>query len=633
MTFTDFDQSRRQYVKSQDEADWQRLSHLATRLGLDSLGQHLPEHAHLRIPGEGPTQPGLNCQLAVSPCGQYLASAGDSIQLWHWPSRKRLWSLRQYTSMLAFDTASRLYLCPRPNPSPQTDERALLRVDIHGQQARSQELSFSSLPFLFAFSKTQPWAVRLTDGQSQELNFYSLPDFNWTHSQELGSYPWAELRQLTILASQQRIVWITEDSTLTCADRQNDDLIEVPLPSIRAIAAHPQRDLVTIVTHERILEWDADTQEIQSIEAPLQLPHCRALCLSQDARVLILSLENSRLWAWDVEQQDWLWKHSTTPDLELQALPHSPDFVTLSTSQSSAIEQRSVATGECHQPESWRADAVAFLKFSEDSAKLHVGSFRPQFMNFQLANHQRQISHDGQLFDLQSDLHLVRKNSRLFLRRGHETIAKVTQADGLLDRDTLIYGDNLLSFGVHRVFLFQTLTQELSIYLELDDVIDATLCPKTHLLAIQNRAGALQVWDLESRRMLWSEYFGAFTKQLFCFSPDGSKLWRQRLQPQPAQITVFEARSGAVFSQRQRPTPALSALAAGPGLGAWVEDPKSAEPRIVIADDELQGLTEVHGHSATIRALAFSPNKRWLASGDDTGDVILWPLSTLNDSV
>src|SRR5260370_16177064 len=158
------------------------------------------------------------------------------------------------------------------------------------------------------------------------------------------------------------------------------------------------------------------------------------------------------------------------------------------------------------------------------------------------------------------------------------------------------------------------------------DIVTAlAFSPDERTLATGSWDGALKLWEVESRALLWS---GWQTKGPTClaFAPDGSLLATGGLE---VTVRLWEAslgtplqdvpHPGAVFSLAFSPDGRL--LASGDFAGTirlWVRQHTGPAPSPQTLD----------GHSNWVRGLAFAPGSSVLASASGDGTVKRWDLAT-----
>jgi|GEM_PF-5546189 len=155
------------------------------------------------------------------------------------------------------------------------------------------------------------------------------------------------------------------------------------------------------------------------------------------------------------------------------------------------------------------------------------------------------------------------------------------------------------------------------------------------------RAGSgIRVIDISTRRVLFGQnriftdkYFRNYLEGMF--DPSGTRLLSVGLRRNctvPTDVWLWNLGTGEVESELAMfDEPHLEAITYNGNLFAVGLSDNSIHVR-QIADPETD-FALLYGHSSPATALAFSPDGRWLASGDEIGNVYLWELLDTNQTL
>ncbi|MCX5045511.1 hypothetical protein OG921_20300 [Aldersonia sp. NBC_00410] len=153
--------------------------------------------------------------------------------------------------------------------------------------------------------------------------------------------------------------------------------------------------------------------------------------------------------------------------------------------------------------------------------------------------------------------------------------------------------------------------------------------PDSRLLATAADDSSVQLWDLADRAHPVARpeplTGPAGWVNAVAFSPDGSRLYAAAAD---RRLHRWDLTGGsptsAVVAEQGGPVNSLSISADGTLLAAGGDDQIVRIMRI--SGDDVEEVSELHGHSSTVRSVSFDPTSRLLATGADDQTVRLWAL-------
>ncbi len=200
---------------------------------------------------------------------------------------------------------------------------------------------------------------------------------------------------------------------------------------------------------------------------------------------------------------------------------------------------------------------------------------------------------------------------------------EVTLDVPIRDFDIVAGGEQLAVAGPGRVQLLDVSTGSMVAELAKDDIPwkSVAVDRRGKLLAAGSNTGKVQVWDIANRsRRLGVDVGDRISHEQLVFSPDGTRLAVVVWSPRGDSVQLFDTANGTLV--HSLPASAPMRLAISPDGRRLVVG--SQNDLLVWDTAGAKLLHTLRGHSNSIRAIAFSPDGRWIASGSIDRSIRLW---------
>lgn len=610
----DLDELRRRAVSTGDVQDWRRLSVASARAGLSADGERLPEGAMFQFDGAGFVHPWGAEQLAFSPCGEFFASVVDTeLKLWDFSGSRLLWQGDiPEESSVAF---SQRFLMVH---SPEDETKTMQRLDFRSGDYQWQDCDALGLEGQVIFDPTGQRLATLS--QSGGLRLFSSNDLSLERTIE-----WHSSNHLLGFAGDGRtIVWQSLGEIGTY-NLDNDTKWRGSWP---LNVENEQSGFATygamIYLHRDAEIWqlDCESWSLECVIHDSRIEQGAVLACSADGQWLVVG-QDARLMGWRLSDYSCIWDRVVGVQPTLGSHPQFP-LLLVAFIDSTAIQALDFESGEVYQLGRRQAEAVVRLRFVDKSRSVAAGLPIYQSFVLNLDDHSFQFEKRGTLFHAETGQWVLETlDEPIYGAVGGHLSALPTR--GPLRGAGFFEGGPAIVSG-NKVFAWHQKTWRVCIPWEAP-VLQGCFSRDGQWFLCSDIYGTVIAFKDGNLTPVWQNST-AGTPQLVPAWLQ-ARVWVLRHQGRFGSVnkllaSCLDLNTGKSIRHLRFESHTRSSPAWDPPPGLFAATRNGTD--IQIWTDRGEELKVLRGHQAKIRALCFSPDGKSLASGDDSGRVVIWKI-------